>query len=115
MDFLIDFLADENLNDSSSDKWELLMKHSDGCVTEKLLDSFSETLHKQPREVLMSFYNHRMNPPIELIDVIKSFSHELGENIAGSLSLGYLRQEIVNLPDKNAQNYLIRLFDIPIQ
>ena len=115
MDFLIDFLASEQWNDNSLNKWEMLMKHSDGSVTEKLLDSFSETLQKQPREVLMSFYNHRMNQPIELIDVIKSFSHELGEHAADGLSLGYLCHEITKLPDKAAQSFLIRLFDIPKQ
>lgn len=115
MDSLIDFMAEEELNDSSLDKWEMVMKHSDGSITEKLLDSFSESLQKQPREVLTSFYNHRMNPPIELIDIIKSFSHDFGENATDGLSLGYLRQEIAKLADKNAQDYLIKLFEIPNQ
>ena len=76
---LIDRLADEKFNDRSLDKWELLMKHSDGCVSESLSLVFSCVLLEHPQEVLSSIWNHRDNPPIDFIDEIKYWAHELGE------------------------------------
>ena len=121
MSDLMDLLADEKFNDNSLDKWELLKSHSDGCVSESLSLAFSCVLREQPQEVLSSLYNHRDNPPIEFIDEIKYWAQELGEEQTipdndlpyNYPSMGFLRQEIAKLPDKNAQNYLIKLFDIP--
>ena len=121
MSDLMDLLADEKFNDNSLDKWELLKSHSDGCVSESLSLAFSCVLREQPQEVLLSLYNHRDNPPIEFIDEIKYWAQELGEEQTipdndlpyNYPSMGFLRQEIAKLPDKNAQNYLIKLFDIP--
>jgi hypothetical protein len=123
MEDLIDRLADEKFNDSSLGKWEILMKHSDGCVSESLSLAFSCVLREQPQEVLSSIYNHRDNLPIGLIDEIKYWAHELGEEQTipdddlpyNYPSMGYLRQEIAKLSDKNAQNYLLKLLDIPNQ
>ena len=117
----MDRLADEKFNDSSLDKWRMLMKHSDGCVSESLSLAFSCVLREHPQEVLSSICNHRENLPIEFIDEIKYWAHELGEVQTipdddlpyNYPSMGFLRQEIAKLPDKNAQDYLMKLFDIP--
>ena len=117
----MDLLADEKFNNNSLDKWELLMSHSDGCVSEDFSLVFSQVLREQPQEVLMSIYNHRDNPPTRIIEDIKFFADELGEELPDYElpndypSLSILRQEISKLPDKNAQAYLFKLFDIPNQ
>jgi len=105
---LIDKLALEKFNERSLDKWELLMKHSDGCVSEYLATAFSGVLHQHPIEVLMSIYNHRDNPPTGIIDNIKFMAHELGEDP----SINDLRQYIAKLPDATARDFLTKLFEL---
>ena len=105
---LIDKLALEKFNERSLDKWELLMKHSDGCVSEYLATAFSGVLHQHPIEVLMSIYNHRDNAPTGIIDNIKFMAHELGEDP----SINDLRQYIAKLPDATARDYLTQLFEL---
>ena len=105
---LIDKLALEKFNERSLDKWELLMKHSDGGVSEYLATAFSGVLHQHPIEVLMSIYNHRDNPPTGIIDNIKFMAHELGEDP----SINDLRQYIAKLPDATASDFLTKLFEL---
>jgi len=108
MEDLIDLLSHEKFSERTMDKWELLMKHSDGCVSEYLATAFSDILHKHPQEVLMSIYNHRVNPPTGIIDNIKFMAHELGEDP----SIDDLRQYITKLPDASARDYLTQLFEL---
>ena len=112
---LMDLLTQEKFNERSLDKWELLMKHSDGCVAEDLSLCFSMVMREHPQEVLMSIYNHRDNQPTRIIEDIKFFAPELGEEEDSPNaypSLASLRQEIANLPDATARDYLTKLFEL---
>ena len=112
---LMDLLTQEKFNERSLDKWELLMKHSDGCVAENLSLCFSTVMREHPQEVLMSIYNHRDNQPTRIIEDIKFFAPELGEEEDSPNeypSLASLRQEIANLPDAAARDYLTKLFEL---
>ena len=112
---LMDLLTQEKFNERSLDKWELLMKHSDGCVAENLSLCFSTVMREHPQEVLMSIYNHRDNQPTRIIEDIKFFAPELGEEEDSPNaypSLASLRQEIANLPDATARDFLTKLFEL---